>query len=75
MMLFAKCEEGVEHCCSLSGFVTSCKEIVFAADGNGPDDIFDQIVINFYVAMYHIQGHIVHSAQGVSDGFADGTGG
>ena len=42
-------------------------------DGYWSDDILDQLIVNFNFAVGQIEGHIIYSAQGISDGLADAT--
>lgn len=46
-VFLAGAEETVEHGYSFGCIVASGKEVVFAAYGQGPDGVFDQVAVDF----------------------------
>ena len=73
-MMFACCEEGVDHGGSLRRFVAACEEVVFSADGHRADDVLYQVVVNFNMPIGKKQGHVLPAVEGIPDGFPDGAG-
>lgn len=75
-LVFAGGEEGVDHGGALGRLVRSGEEVVFASDGDGSDNIFHEVIIDFNIAVGQEQEHVFPAVQGVLDGFSDGaTGG
>ena len=48
-VVFAGGEEGIDHSGALGGLVGACEEVIFASDGDGSDDIFHLVIVDFNV--------------------------
>ena len=48
-VVFAGSEEGVDHGGTLGRLVGACEEVIFASDGDGSDDIFHLVIVDFNV--------------------------
>ena len=50
-MMFTGSEEGIDHCCALCWIVAAGEEVIFASDGDGSDDIFHLVIVDFNIAI------------------------
>jgi hypothetical protein len=51
---FTCSQDGIDHGSLLRGFMRSGKQLVFSSQGNGPDGVFDQVVVNLEAAIVDI---------------------
>ena len=75
VVLFASGEESIKHSSTVGGFMTAGKEVIFASDGWGANNIFHQIIIDFDIAIDKKRTHVLPSVEGILDGFTDSTAG
>ena len=68
----ARAEERAVHGNVLCRIVRSGKEPVLASQGDGPDGILHQVVVDLKVAIVQVGHHVIPQAYGIADGFADG---
>jgi hypothetical protein len=66
LMSLADGKEGIDHGRMPGAFMGTCRHVVFASEGHGPDCVFDQIVVDFQQSVIQI------AAQGLPPGGAVG---
>ena len=70
MIRFCTFNEAVNQCSGARAFVIAAEEPVFAADGEGADDVFNWIVVDIETAVFGIQDQFAPIVETVVDGFA-----
>ena len=70
MIRFCTFNQAVNQCSSMRAFVISAEEPVFAADGEGADDIFNWVVVDFEATILGIQDQFAPVVEAVVDGFS-----
>ncbi len=52
--------------------MAACKEVVFAANGDGADGVFCEVVVDLQLAVLEITGDVVEAAEEVIDRLTHG---
>ncbi len=67
---FACSQQGVEDGGPLSAFMASGKQIVLAAQGDGANGVFYEVIVDFQSSVEDINPKFFPSGKGVAEGFA-----
>src|SRR5436190_18768839 len=69
----AAAQQGVEDGAAPTCAGMSDEEPAFAADGGGPDRVFDQVVVDLKTAVFEISGQSIVLVEEIVEGFAHGA--
>ena len=70
---FAGSQDGIKDSGSLGGIVRTCEQIVLPPQGDWPDGIFYQVIIDFQSSIAGIYAKFVPTPEAIGNSFADGT--
>ena len=68
---FAAPQHGINDGSVFRGIVIAAEQPVFSTQGDGPDGIFPEVVVDFQPAVQMVTGQLVIDAIGVTDGLAN----
>lgn len=70
MVVAAGIEQGYHHAHVAGGLVVAAEQIVFAPEGDWPDFLLGEVVVQEYAAVFKVVHHVGPAVVGICDGFA-----
>ena len=73
VVVFASGEEGIDRCDALSRVMGTRKEVVFATDCSGSDDVFHEVIVDFQGTIAQVGVHVFPAIKPVLERLTDFT--